>query len=314
MFYGLSLTYGEFFPVYELSYDFSNRNRYVPVSIFNSQDTTIQLGINNQNWMENMVTAGVTIPYVLSSGNLFSRLWFSARYHHLWVDYENDLTGTDENFGALDFEIDMFVLQRVARQHINPRWGLTLNLQNLSTVGTVENNSRYFQVSSTAFLPGIFRNHSFFVNASIKTEPVRAQYKFRDNFFYARGYNATAHDNIWRVGFNYGMPLFYPDLALGPFLFIQRIKANFFYDISMSTRNSGTEEDFTPIQPQPALRFQVDSFNQQNNSVGVELTSDFRFMRGLDIDMGVRYSYLLNQQFPGQERHQFDLLILSIGY
>ena len=50
------------------------------------------------------------------------------------------------------------------------------------------------------------------------------------------------------------------------------------------------------------------------NSTGVELRFDFRAFRLLEIDAGVRYSYLLNENLaPNGNVHQFDFLVISIS-
>lgn len=318
--YGIEFEYGEYFPVYGVEYDFTRRNRYVPVSFLDiqEQDTSLRVTSRTQSWTEHQAVGGITLPINLTGGNLFSRFWISSRYHQLWVDYENDITGKDETFGALDFEINSYVLRRAARQHLNPRLGLTFTLQYLGTVGTTFNKSNFFLVNSTAFLPGLSKNHSTYINLSYKSEPYEAQYKFRDNFFYARGHSAFPHDKIWKIGFNYALPLLYPDLPIGPFFFFKRIKSTFFYDLSQSTQLARTDEDFVPLPPLLSASFRVDPMSIQYQSVGVELTSDFRFMRGLDIDMGVRYSYLLgniyNYYSTSYNRHQFDLIVFSISY
>ena len=49
------------------------------------------------------------------------------------------------------------------------------------------------------------------------------------------------------------------------------------------------------------------------HSTGLELTFDVRFLRLLEVDFGLRYSYVLGDDFlPDGGRHQFDFLLLSI--
>ena len=311
--YGLDIAYGEHEPVYDLNYNFSRRNRYVPLYEELAPDPdSVLLNTATQSWDENNISLGMTLPYNLTDGNFFSRFWIAGRYHQIWVDYDDPMTGTDESFGAIDFEVDIYAIRRTARQHINPRLGFTLNTRYQSTLLTNANSSNYFIVRNTTFLPGLMRNHSFYINASYQSEPFTSQYKFQDNFFYARGHDAVVHDRIWKIGFNYALPLFYPDLPVGPFFFFQRVKAAFFYDYSQASRDATAIEDLTPITG-VSFRGSLNRTEQVYESIGVELTTDFRFLRVLDIDMGVRYSYLLNDNLS-LNRNQFDLLVLSIGY
>ena len=77
---------------------------------------------------------------------------------------------------------------------------------------------------------------------------------------------------------------------------MKRVKANLFYDFG---------------------RAQItDPFDVTRNvrSMGVELGFDVRVIRLLDVDFGLRYSYLLDQNLaPGGQQHQFDFILLSIG-
>ena len=117
-------------------------------------------------------------------------------------------------------------------------------------------------------------------------------YRFPDFFVYPRGHNGILRDDVFKLGFNYSLPLFYPDLPIPPLAFIKRVKANFFYDYGS---------------------FKSDIFNSiSRQSAGVELTMDMRFFRLVEIDWGVRYSYLVEKgDFPTSP-HQFDFLVISI--
>jgi hypothetical protein len=43
------------------------------------------------------------------------------------------------------------------------------------------------------------------------------------------------------------------------------------------------------------------------------LRFDVRFLRLVEVDFGLRYSYLMNDRFaPNGQQHQFDFLLISI--
>ena len=140
------------------------------------------------------------------------------------------------------------------------------------------------------FFPGLSRNHAFFVTAAYQNLDRLDNYRFSNLFFYPRGYGAIASDEVLRLGFNYSLPLAYPDLAIGSLAFLKRIKLNAFADYG-------------------SLNFATDI-----TSVGAELRFDVRVLRLLEIDFGVRYSYLSNANFaPNGQQHQFDFLLISIS-
>jgi len=132
----------------------------------------------------------------------------------------------------------------------------------------------------------IFQNESFLSN-----------YRFGDAFNYPRGYNTSQRaDNFGKIGLNYSFPIFYPDMALGGLAFLKRLKGTFFYDHGWIGIDA----------------FQGNNFVNNQRSVGFELGIDFRALRLVEVDLGVRYSYLLDPDFSGGRRHQFDFFVISI--
>jgi hypothetical protein len=95
---------------------------------------------------------------------------------------------------------------------------------------------------------------------------------------------------------NYTLPLWYPDIALGPLLNIQRIRANGFLDYAQ-----GTNPDFVTAK-----------LNGKSNylSTGVEVRFDFNVMRFLQqFNVGFRYSYGISPSVT-----QFEVLVGSFNF
>jgi hypothetical protein len=82
--FGVGIDYARFYPVFSLAYDRSNRSRYVPVyrESLTETDTSVSVFVFPQSWEEDEVTIGMTIPWNLTRGNHFSRLWITNNYHH----------------------------------------------------------------------------------------------------------------------------------------------------------------------------------------------------------------------------------------
>ena len=86
---------------------------------------------------------------------------------------------------------------------------------------------------------------------------------------------------------NYTLPLWYPDIALGPVLNIQRVRANAFLDYAFG---------------QGRL---FDGINTSYTSVGGEVKFDINVMRFLpQLNVGLRYSYGLT---PSVTKFEFLL-------
>ena len=309
----LDIDYGKYYPVFNVSISSARRNRYVAIyserNVNGQRQGSLDYPVNT--WKENKIGTSVTLPWNLTSGSFYSFLWTTMGYDFIDVSYDNADLGTDGSFGAGDLEINFGVRQRRAKQYVNPRFGFGSNVVFRRTVGAVFNESQYFQISGTGYLPGIMRNHSFFLTAHYKSEPIEASYKFSDQFFYARGHSGFIHDNVVKYGVNYKLPLLYPDLGLGPFVFLQRVVLNGFYDFMTFSIDAHPVSDYRATS---GVRFEgrSNSFSTNASSAGAEVTFNFRFMRLADMNLGFRYSRLLDGiSIPN--KNQFELIIISLG-
>ena len=199
---------------------------------------------------------------------------------------------------------------RQAYQHLYPRLGFLFQSNYQKSISTKSNASHAFLVNSRLYLPGLIKNHSFFTEIGHHSEPFTAQYKFLDNFRYPRGYGKLIHDQIHRISLNYAFPICYPDLAIGPLIFIKRIKANLFYDYARTIFNNNAIEAFTPLT---SVTFNgiVPYSEDIYKSLGVELNFDIRTLRLFDLDMGIRFSNTLktNDYSP-----KFEIIITSVNF
>jgi hypothetical protein len=98
------------------------------------------------------------------------------------------------------------------------------------------------------------------------------------------------------MAINYTLPVWYPDISLGPVLNIQRVRANGFYDYGFGSS--------------PGFATATSSSNRAYSSAGVEVKFDINVMRFLpQFNVGFRYSYGIQ---PSVTR--FDVLIGSINF
>lgn len=319
--YGLTFSYAELFPIINLGYIRSNRSRTLFDS-FQGSDSTVAVTFTDGDWVENDFFAGLSLPLRLTGHNFISNLRLSATYHYLDVNVQSQINDpgngrldllvpedtqpsdfsnlftiplSDDQLHAIDLDLRFTNQKAAALQNINPRFAQAIRLRYRKTLGAGINSGEVFSYSGDFFFPGLSRNHSFFLNTAYQKENYTDRYKFRNTFFYSRGYGSIASDNVYKIGLNYTLPLLYPDLALGPLVFVKRIKANFFYDF--------TRGDISSWEPLAARTRDI-------RSAGMELTFDLRVVRLLEINTGIRYSYRLDDE---SARHQFDFLILNIG-
>ena len=106
---------------------------------------------------------------------------------------------------------------------------------------------------------------------------------------------------------NYALPLWYPDIALGPILNVQRIKANLFYDYGKGT---GRQYYYNP----DSNRVYFSTSDEIYQSVGVETTFDFNVMRFLPkFELGFRSTYRFSNAY-NTSGLVFEFLIGNIGF
>jgi hypothetical protein len=166
-------------------------------------------------------------------------------------------------------------LLKQSRRDINSKWGQQIELQAFSTPFGGEFNGRLHSAFGILFFPGVARHHSLWIYGAYqytRFEQVRQNYVFRNQVPTPRGHTVSRFQNFYSGSANYTLPLWYPDVALGPLLNFQRIRANVFFDYALGE---------SPL-------FES---RQRYSSVGVEARLDINIMRFLpQFDIGVRYA------------------------
>ncbi len=313
-----NLSYAQLYPIINLSYRKVWREE-LGVQFAPLTDTSITRIVYAPEWQEDRLGGGLALPLNLSRGHYSTQLFLRAdaqlmKLHRvpppanalLLKDTLSPVSSNElqaiykaaiqnDQLSAIDLRMVFRTLRRRAVQHLNPRLGLNLDVRYRRTLGGVLSGD-VLLAGGDIYLPGLSRNHSLVFNVAYKQESLLDNYRFTDFYLYPRGYSRLSADEIWKFGINYSLPLWYPDLAIGPLAFLKRVKMNGFFDRGI--RKAGFPFDL----------------NEDFNSAGAELTFDIRALRLLEIDFGLRYSYLFNESLaPDGQRHQFDFLVISIS-
>lgn len=311
--YDLNLRYAELFPVITLGYRHQNR----AARLFNYRlegDSSLRYATYVERWTENKLSAGMELPFNFSKGNAVHRLDLAANFDRFHLDPDGNIDNADfdtlytfegniresaqdflveplaeTDLNAVDLRLRWRLFRRQAIQHLAPRWGIVTDTRYRTTLGNDTFFGDNFVTRADIYLPGLSRNHSFYLNLGYQKLDRLDNYRFPNFFIYPRGYGAVSADEVLRLAANYYLPLAYPDLPIGPLAFVKRVKLNVFGDYGR--RNF------------------LDDFS----SIGAELRFDVRFLRLVEVDFGVRYSYLLDPVYsPNGRAHQFDFLLISI--
>ena len=168
---------------------------------------------------------------------------------------------------------------KISRRDIYSKWGQQIELQSFETPFGGDFKGRLLSAFGVLYFPGFTKHHSFWTYGAwqhTEFEQVRQNYVFRNQVPTPRGHSVGRFQNFYSASVNYTLPLWYPDIAVGPLLNIQRLRANLFFDYGLGE---------SPL-------FQS---TQEYTSAGIEARVDINILRFLpQFDIGVRYSKGLN--------------------
>lgn len=232
-------------------------------------------------WHENTVEFNTRVPLRFNHGKYFSGIQPEVGLD--FIQYTHNAT-TDTNLidgsiRALSYRFYAYNYIKSNTKDMAPPWGQTLDINfrhtpfgdnNLGSIGAVE---------TMFYFPGILRHHSIRIYCAWQRRE-SGDYSYASLVSYPRGYYNRSDDKLLSFEFNYKLPLLYPDLSIGPVLYVKRLKANFFFDYAQG--DEGT--------------------HQYMRSMGTELTADMHVLRFLlPLDMGARFAYRPDIKFTTVE-------------
>lgn len=162
-----------------------------------------------------------------------------------------------------------------APKEIAPRWFQTLSLSLDRTLPGSDVQSSRASAALSLGLPGALPLHSLKLGAGAEAN-VSGGYTFSSAGVYPRGYAFAQHDLVAVGRVDYALPLMYPDLNLGGWLYFKRLRADLYYDHAVA-RDGGTT---TPLRSAGLELVADTSFLRLTNTVGVGLRSSWLFDAG----------------------------------
>lgn len=225
-------------------------------------------------WNEAEARAGLQLPLNFTKGKAYQRLFLSSSVtvnNRQYDDFSKTIFN-DRNVIYTDNRINYSIFSQMAPQQVLPRLGFSLSLRARNAVNTVANS---FLGTAVAYFPGLLKTHSLSVNYSYQHKDTLQNFAFTKAFPFSRGYDYIDLGRLSKFGFNYQLPLFYPDWGFGNLLFINRLRLNAFAE-STKARNQRTQR---------VLSYKT---------IGGELYFDTKWFNQQALTFGVRYSYLLN--------------------
>jgi hypothetical protein len=176
-----------------------------------------------------------------------------------------------------------------ALQHIYPRFAYSVSAHHRHAITRVKGYQ--FITNGAMYVPGISSTHNLVLSGSFQQRDTLGQLVFSDRFAYSRGYEGRYFSRMWRFSVNYHFPLLYPDWGLGNILYLQRIRANGFYD-------------FTKVYSRDKKQ------TRDQRSAGGEIFIDTKWWNQYPLTFGFRVSYLLDpDQFDGRTGTRYEFVL-----
>lgn len=227
------------------------------------------------NWDEVNVNAGLRLPLILTKGRMYSGLTMQSTYNLNSIIAKQSTLDVlqNSNFPFMENTLNFFTRSQKALQQINSRFGTSIFVRH--RVGVKNQDVNQILLNGNLLLPGLMRNHSLVLSGSYQSRDTLNLYRFTNSFPFSRGYEALNFPRMWRGSVNYHLPLFYPDWGFAQILYIQRIRANIFYDQSM----------VKSLRTGRILKVR---------SVGTEMYFDTKIWNQQSLTFGIRYSRLLD--------------------
>lgn len=216
-------TFQGFYPVIELSALFSNK----PGFFFWPDDLQKPLGLHPYY----SIAIGTYLPLQLTRNKYYRylRTDFNYRYSNRYY-YTREL-GISRGFNYLEVSIFASNLLKQSHRDLQPRWGQTLFVAYNWPLINPDLFTRRLIGNYSQYLPGIIRHHGIRFSISYEDHEKNHVPIINNRILPPRGYDPdmSYYRNL-RSTVEYTLPLFYPDLSLGPLVFVKRIHSTLYYD------------------------------------------------------------------------------------
>ncbi|HEY0741822.1 MAG TPA: hypothetical protein VGD40_10180 [Chryseosolibacter sp.] len=303
--YRASVSYQGLFPILDLSVIHANRDVLQGNHTYARRiggDTVYRTQPLRFKYNETTVQGGLRVPLLLTRSKYYAEMSIASNVGYTRVtNFRNSITGggrllpsedlgdSSIYFGHIEngnliynhFELTATHLLKQSRRDINSKWGQTLFINAYVTPWSTDFTGRQFSGYSVLYFPGLFNHHSLWgyggyqytaLNLDRNPDGRLENYTFRTQIPTPRGLGLLGRvENLYTTSANYTLPIWYPDVAIGPLLNIQRFRANGFVDYAY-------------------LQSDIQRFKTHYATAGIELRADLNILRFYpQFDLGVRF-------------------------
>jgi hypothetical protein len=275
---GVNAVYGALFPYLNIGTEYT----------FDRQAIT---GNKTRHWDQLDSRIGYSIPLSITSGQTYKNFnigsYYVLRNEFNKALFKDSIGNTSFSYLQHFMNWSQYVQQAV--QHIYPRAGYAVSLTHRHVI--TKYTGFQFIGNASVYLPGLASTHNLVLTGSWQERDTLGQVSFSNQFAYSRGYTGRYFSRMWRLSANYHFPLLYPDWGIGNILYLQRLRANVFYD-------------FTRVYSRNKL------VTADQRSAGGEIFIDTKWWNQYPLTFGFRASKLLDKdQFDGYKGMFYEFVL-----
>jgi len=272
--YVVGFEYAGFYPIFTSDVEYGGRK----YTLDNSENTVLAT--------ETKLSQGIRVPFNFTKGNYVGQLQLSTNNNFIDVNPQPDtlkrilINAWDYNFSFVNYTIS-------GAKDIYPRWAQAISGTFAHTPFSGDNLGQLAGVQLSMYFPGLFKHQSLFVTTSLQSRKT-GSYAFSYLYTLPRGYYdvTDSYKSFMKISTNYALPLLYPDLSIGPVIYIKRIRSTLFFDY--------------------AETYQKNSYYR---SFGADILADMHIFRFIaPFELGIRVIYK-----PDKSKYLFEPLF-SINF
>ncbi|QDA62536.1 hypothetical protein FHG12_10760 [Hymenobacter jejuensis] len=260
--YSADVSYQGWFPVLDAGFSGGQRRTNIPTAD----------GFINDKWSYNRFTAGVRLPLALTRSKYQQTLSLGAYYSGEQVrGYDSRLRYRDQignnSLHALNYTLSYYHVLKQSYRDVAPRWGQVLSASFRNTPFSTGLQAQQWAVTGGMYFPGLLKHHSIRVRGGYQRQQQNS-YNFSTATIYPRGEGYVSYDRLRAGSFEYRMPIADMHLALGRWLYIQRLKGAGFFDLATGQSKV--------IRPTDGQQFNVQRYSR---TTGLDLSFVFNVLR-----------------------------------
>lgn len=275
---GFALNYMKYYPIFGLQFDYANRNKEIAIG-------------EKTQWSETKGILSVTLPY-LYQNNLFGGIHLLRFESGLISVTENAYTSTtrlnDNELYTNSISLSSSYQKALTRNEIFPKWGALFTANYTDIAKKEDSETNYFTQVNTIFnTPGFTKNHGIEIKLTTERRPknkrlytLQQNYRPLIGYTLSRGHSLEFTPEFNKIVLEYALPLVYPKMGIGDWIYFTRIYAKIFND---HTSFLNSNNDFHAL-----------------NSTGIEFIFDTNTLQKFPLSYGVRF---LEVNKPEKKNH-----------